>query len=135
MKAEAMIGLSTSLCWIRAALAIALAAVILAMPMPVAAEVTSEEAARIVAEQYSVKVLRVRAAVIDNTPVWLVTVMKAGGNTNDAFQVTTLAVDQESGELVPSFRHGASGYRYPEGQVRGTRLEQRPEAIRSGVWR
>ncbi len=130
-----MNGLSTSLCRVRAALAIAMAAVFLAMPMPVAAEISSEEAARMVAEQYSVKVLRVRAAVIDNTPVWLVTVMKAGGNTNDAFQVTTLAVDQESGKLVPSFRHGASGYRYPDGQVRRTRVEQRPEAMRSGVWR
>lgn len=132
-----MTGIYTSLRRMRTALlAIALAVVVIAAGIPTpAAAISSEEAARKIAEQYSVKVLRVRAAVLGNTPVWLVTVMKAGGNTNDAFQVTILAVDQESGELVPEFRHGVSGYRYPDGQVRRTRVEQRPEAMRSGVWR
>jgi len=105
------------------------------LPGPVVAAVSSEQAAQKVAEQFNVKVLKVRAAVLDSTPVWLVTVMKAGGNNNDAFQVTTLAVDQETGTLVPSFRHGANGFRLPEGQDRETRLEQRPEAMRSGAWR
>jgi hypothetical protein len=105
------------------------------LPGPAVAAVSSEQAAQKVAEKFAVKVLKVRAAVLDSTPVWLVTVMKAGGNNNDAFQVTTLAVDQETGELVPSFRHGVNGFRLPEGQDRETRLEQRPEAMRSGAWR
>ena len=105
------------------------------LPGPAAAAVSSEEAARKVTEQFSVKVLRVRAAVLDTTPVWLVTVMSAGGNNNDAFQVNTLAINQETGELVPSFRHGASGYTLPGALDRSTRIEQRPEALRSGAWR
>lgn len=125
-----------SLCRTRAALVMALAAglVVTALSNPAAA-ISSEDAGRKVAEEFSVTVLRVRAGVLDDTPVWLVTVMKAGGNRNDAFQVTTLAVDQESGELVPSFRHGASGYTLPEVQGRSTRIEQRPDAMRSGPWR
>lgn len=132
-----MNGLKMSLCRTWAAPVIAMAMLVAAawVPTPVAAAVSSDEAARKVAQQYSVKVLRVRAAVLDNIPVWLVTVMTPGGDNNNAFQVTTLAVDQESGELVPAFRHGASGFSPPEGQARGTRLEQRPEAMRSGVWR
>jgi hypothetical protein len=117
------------------AMAGALVLVLGLLPGPAAAAVSSEQAARNVAEQFSVKVLRVRAAVLDSTPVWLVTVMNAGGNNNDAFLVTTLAVDQETGKLVPSFQHGANGFRLPEGQDRETRLEQRPEAMRSGAWR
>jgi hypothetical protein len=99
------------------------------------ASVTSEEAAAKVAEQYAVQVLRVRAAVVDAIPVWLVTVMNPGGDRNDAFQVTTLAVDQESGNLIPAFRHGSSGYELPAAPDRDTRIEQRPDAMRSGAWR
>jgi len=65
----------------------------------------------------------------------MVTVMKAGGNSNDAFQVTTLAVDQDSGNLVPAFRHGPTGYALPDAANRDTRIEQRPDATRSGPWR
>jgi hypothetical protein len=136
MRAGIMIDLCKSLARIRAVLAFALVASFVAVAVPTpAAAVSSEEAARKIAEEYAVTVLRVRAGVVGNTPVWLVTVMRAGGNFNGAFQVTTLAVDQESGKLVPEFQHSANGYRFPEGQVRGTRLEQRPEAMRSGVWR
>jgi hypothetical protein len=117
------------------ALAMGLAVFAALMPSPSQAAVSSEDAARKVAEQFSVKVLKVRAAVLDSIPVWLITVMTAGGNNNDAFQVNTLAVDQDSGELIPSFRHGASGYVLPGALDRSTRIEQRPEASRSGAWR
>lgn len=117
------------------ALAMGLAIFAALIPGPSQAAVTSEDAARKVAEQFSVKVLRVRAAVLDSTPVWLVTVMNAGGNNNDAFQVNILAVDQDSGELIPSFRHGASGYELPGALDRSTRIELRPEVSRSGAWR
>ncbi len=131
-----MIDLCKSLRRTRAALAIALAVLIVASGAPTLAQtVSNEEAARRIAEEFSVEVLRVRAAVIDNIPVWLVTVMKGGGNFNDAFQVATLAVDQKTGELVPEFRSGPNGYRIPAGQGRGTKADQRPEAMRSGTWR
>jgi len=137
MNAKPMNGMNISRRRLQSALATAGLAMLLAAlsPSHVAAAVSSDEAARIVSEQYSVQVLRVRAAVLDDTPVWLVTFMNPGGNSNDAFRVTTLAVDQESGELVPAFRHGANGFSLPEGQEHGTRLELRPEAMRSGVWR
>lgn len=135
MKAETMIALYKSLGRMRAALVIALAAVVIATGVPTpAAAVSSEEAGRKIATEFSVKVLRIRAAVLGNAPVWLVTVMKAGGDYNDAFQVTTLAVDQASGKLVPEFQHSANGYAFPAGQVRRTKLDRRPEAMRSGVW-
>ena len=122
---------------VRRQLALAIAgALLVGLATPDArAAVSSEEAAAKVAEQYGVQVLRVRAGVLDTTPVWLVTVMKPGGDNNDAFQVTTLAVDQESGNLMPAFRHGSSGYELPAATDRGTRIEQRPDATRSGAWR
>ncbi len=105
-----------------------------AAPRPAVALTGEEAAARIEAE-YGVKVLRVRASTIDGTAVWLVTVMKPGRDANDAFQVTTLAVDQATGRLVPAFRHGPSGPAPIEGAFE-TRIDRRPSALRSGnVWR
>ena len=83
------------------------------------AAVTDEAAAKQVAETYNVEVLRVRAGTIDGRKVWLVTVMQPGGNSNGAFQVHVLAVDEESGALVPSFRHHADGYTLPPPQPGG----------------
>ena len=56
-----------------------------------------------VAKEYGVTVLRTDEGEVDGKAVVFVTVMKEGGNSNDAFQVTTLAVDPESGELVSQF--------------------------------
>jgi hypothetical protein len=86
-----------------------------------AAAVTDEAAAKQVAETYNVEVLRVRAGTLDGRKVWLVTVMQPGGNSNGAFQVHVLAVDVESGALVPSFRHHADGYTLPPPQPGGER--------------
>ena len=80
---------------------------------PVLAAVSQDAAAKQIAERYEVEVLKVRAGELDGRKVWLVTVMQPGGDSNGAFQVHLLAVDQETGELVPSFRHGASGYTLP----------------------
>jgi hypothetical protein len=104
-------------------------------PAPGAAAMTREEAAIVVQSRYGVEVLRVRAGTIDGRPVWLVTVMKPGADSNDAFQVTTLAVEQETGLLVPAFRHGASGPLQPSEAPRGGKSEQRPTSMRSGTWR
>lgn len=105
-----------------------------AMAHPAAA-LSDDEAAAQVEAQYGVEVLRVRADTIDGTAVWLITVMKPGGDSNDAFQVTTLAMDQATGRLVPAFRHGPSGPAQPDG-AGNTQIDRRPDLLRSGdVWR
>ena len=37
--------------------------------------------------------------------------MNPGGNYNEAYQVTTLMVEPESGTLISQFRHMPAGYR------------------------
>ena len=102
---------------------------------PALGAVSEQEAAAKIAEAYDVRVLRVREGEIDGTAVWLVTVMKGGGERNDAYQVTTLAVDRETGRLVPSFRHRPSGYDLPGAQPRGDKAGLRPDAHRGRTWR
>ncbi len=104
-------------------------------PGPALGAVSEQEAAAKIAEAYDVRVLKVREGEIDGTAVWLITVMKGGGARNDAYQVTTLAVDRETGELVPSFRHRSSGYDLPGGQPRGDKAGLRPDAHRGRTWR
>jgi hypothetical protein len=96
-------------------LALACAAVLTAAPLLPAAQaaVSQDAAAKRIAETYDVEVLKVQAGERDGRQVWLVTVMLPGGNRNNAFQVSVLAVDQETGELVSSFQHGSSGYSLP----------------------
>jgi uncharacterized NAD-dependent epimerase/dehydratase family protein len=100
----------------------------------VLAQVGAEQAGRQFAETYDVKVLRVREGDIDGSPVWYVTVMNPGGAFNEAFKVTTVAVDKQTGQLMPSFRHRASGYELPPGR-RDDKVGQRPESMRTGTWR
>ncbi len=99
------------------------------------AAVSEQEAAAKIAEAYDVRVLKVREGEIDGTAVWLVTVMKGGGARNDAYQVTTLAVDRQTGDLVPSFRHRASGYDLPGARPRDDKAGLRPDAHRGRTWR
>jgi len=80
---------------------------------PPAVAVDAETASRQISERYAVEVLRVRPGEIDDREVWFITVMQPGGNSNSAFQVHVLAVDQESGALVPSYRHGIHGATLP----------------------
>jgi hypothetical protein len=98
------------------------------------AEISQDQAARKIASDYNVKVLRVKPGKIDGRAVWLVTVMNPGGNYNEAFQVTTLAVDQADGRLVPSFRNGPSETEGAAGAV-DTQIDRRPSVMRSGPWR
>lgn len=98
------------------------------------AQVTDQEAKRQIEEAYGVEVLAVREEEIDERAVWLVTFMVPEGDTNAAFMVSSLAVDRQTGDLVPSFRHQASGYELPGG-LRGDKVGVRPDAMRSGTWR
>ena len=117
------------------ALAFAVGAVAALAPAGTArAQVGAEQAGRQIAEAYDVKVLRVREGEIDGRPVWYVTIMNPVGDFNEAFQVNTLAVDRQTGQLVPSFRHRVSGYELPPGR-RDDRIGQRPESMRTGTWR
>ena len=99
-----------------------------------AAQVTDQDAKRQVEEAYDVEVLGVREGEIDGRPVWLVTVMMPPGDFNTAFMVSSLAIDRETGDLVPSFRHRASGYELPGG-LRGDKAGLRPDAVRNRTWR
>ena len=73
---------------------------------PAQAQVTADMAKRQIEEAYGVEVLKVREGELDGRAVWLVTVMNPGGDFNEAFMVTTLAVDRETGQLVSTFRAG-----------------------------
>lgn len=99
-----------SIRWGVAAMVLALGLAFAGMPSPALA-ISQSQAANKVALAFDVQVLRVRAGEVEGTPVWLVTVMNRGGDFNSAFQVNTLAVDQQSGELRPAFRHRSSGYK------------------------
>ena len=90
--------------------ALAAAVVVFLVPNPGTAAVAQSEAVRMIEQTYDVEVLRARPGQIDGRQVWLLTVMNRGGDFNTAFQVNTLAVDQETGRLVPAFRHGPSGF-------------------------
>ena len=110
------------------------AALTLAVAVPAQAQVSRDQAAARIASDYGVEVLRVRPGQIHGKAVWLVTVMQPGGAYNTAFQVTTLAVDQASGDLVPAFRQGPSGA-VGNATPRDIRTDRRPDASRSGTWR
>jgi hypothetical protein len=110
-------------------------AAVTAEPGSVAAAVTQEQAAARIGAEYDVEVLRVRAGTLDERAVWFVVVMKGAANANDAFQVTTLAVDKETGELVSTFRHGPNGVEESGDRAVDTQIEQRPSMPRSPAWR
>ena len=98
------------------------------------AQVTDMEARRQIEESYDVEVLGVTEGEIDDRAVWLITVMVPPGDSNTAFMVSTLAVDQEMGDLVPVFRHRASGYELPGG-LRNDKTGVRPDSMRTRTWR
>ena len=102
---------------------------------PAGALMSEAEVSRMIAEAYGVRVLRIRAARRGETRIWLVTVMNPPGDFNEAFQVNTLAVDQDTGALVPAFRHRPSGYDLSSPSGRGDKVGLRPDAARSGTWR
>ncbi len=93
------------------------------------------EAVKMIEATYDVQVLRVRAQQIGDRPAWLLTVMNRGGDFNTAFQVNTLAVDRETGKLLPAVRHGPSGYEPSGSDRREDKVGVRPDAIRSRPWR
>jgi hypothetical protein len=100
-----------------------------------AAQVSEQEAANKVAEEYGVEVLKTREDEVDGEAVWLVTVMEPGGNTNSAFRVATLAINKTTGQLVPAFQHRSSGYRLPGSEGGVPRSANQPLNMQQGIWR
>lgn len=115
--------------------ALALVGALFVATVQPASAITSDQAAKQVAESYGVEVLKVREGEVAGRPAWLVTFMTPGGNSNSAFQVNTIALDRDSGEPISAFQHTPAGYELPGASDYNTRLERQPEAMRSGAWR
>lgn len=62
-----------------------------------------------IAKEFGVTVLKTAAGDIDGKTVLYVTVMSPGGNSNSAFEVTTLAADPETGDLISQYRTTPTG--------------------------
>jgi hypothetical protein len=95
--------------WSAALLAVVALAAIMT-PAPSRAAMSAQQVQKMIAEKFGVRVLKVQKGAFDGRTVFYVTVMNAGGNFNEAYQVSRLAVDAETGALVSAFRHGVSGY-------------------------
>ena len=81
------------------------------VPRPAMAVMTENQVRAKITAEFGVRVLKVRRSRYDGRAVFLVTVMNPGGDFNEAFQITTLAVDVGTGKLVSGFRHSSSGLR------------------------
>lgn len=91
-------------------LAVALCVLATAGTPASAQRLTAAAAAQQVEETYGVEVLRVREMRgEDGRLAYAITVMEPGGDTNNAFQVTTLLIDARTGELVPQYRQTPTG--------------------------
>ena len=118
--------------------AIGLAAILLGFDSsPASAQrLTAEAAARQLAEAYGVEPLRVREMRLeDGSLAYAVTVMTPGGDSNDAFLVTTLLVDARTGELVPQFRHTPTGHEFSDAPSNVPPTESDGPALRRGSTR
>ncbi|MDH3699950.1 MAG: hypothetical protein OEU46_01440 [Alphaproteobacteria bacterium] len=64
-----------------------------------------------IAKTYGVTVLKITNAEQSGKQVLLIAVMNPGGNFNEAFQVTNLVVDRQTGRLISQFPHAPTGGR------------------------
>ncbi|MEX2629941.1 MAG: hypothetical protein WD341_08380 [Tistlia sp.] len=87
----------------------AFALLMLATAATPAAALTQQEAETLVAERFGVEVLKARPGYLAGRLVWLVTVMNPGADSNSAFVVSTVAVDEETGEPVLDFERIETG--------------------------
>ena len=79
---------------------------------PAHAEMTKQQIMGKIERDFGVKVLNVQPARDIGENVLAVTVINPSGDFNEAFQVNTLAVDKQSGELVPVESQTRQGYRH-----------------------
>lgn len=88
-------------------------------PAPALDEAAVAELKERLAEESGVEVLGVEAIETDGRPAYAVKVMNPAGNSNDAFQVSTLIVDRDSGEVLGRLQQSigtAAGF--PQGGAR-----------------
>lgn len=113
---------------------LALALLVAGLPQPAAA-IEREELRRQVAEAFNAEVLKIRKGQVDGQAVWIVTLMREGGNHNAAFKVDTIAVDAETGE--PLLGRDVADPRPAESldSTRTKMMEMRPEVLRDRPWR
>jgi hypothetical protein len=78
------------------------------------AGVTADEVKKRLEQAYPVQVLKVAPADVDGRAAFAARVMSKDTRTNGSFAVWTLMVDGDTGELLPAFRHHASGYDIPD---------------------
>ena len=75
------------------------------------ADPVAQRLAKAVGERFGVTVLKAEPAAIDGHQLYRIVVMNPGGDFNSAYEVRTLLIDPETGELVPAFQQEQSGYR------------------------
>jgi hypothetical protein len=92
---------------------IALLAVSAVLATAPARALSPDAAAAALAQRFGVKILRVTPVEHDGKRLYSVVVMNPGGNFNEAFKVTTLVVEAETGDLVAQFRPQNTGYDLP----------------------
>lgn len=113
-----------------------LAVSMLSLPLAAHAQslLSETDARQVIEERYGVEVLRIEKAENDGLPVFIMRVMNAAGDFNEAFQVNVLVMNRRNGELVPQFHHGASGATYPGDGPREVTDDSGP-ALRKGTFR
>jgi hypothetical protein len=97
--------------------------------------VSPDAVALSLAQRFDVKILRVTPIERDGKSLYAVVVMNPGGNFNEAFKVTTLVVDAETGDLVAQFRDEDSGYHLPPAANRQPPADESGAAIRRETFR
>lgn len=113
----------------------ALLAAMMMLGATAAEALSPDSVAAAVADRYGVKVLRVTPAERDGKQLLDLVVMNPGGNFNEAFKVTTLVVDAETGDLVPQFRANDTGYVLPQAPNREPPADGSGAAIRRETFR
>lgn len=78
----------------------------------VSAQVSKDQIRQKLESEYEVTVLRMRDIVQDGKPVIAATLMNKGGDSNRAFQVHTIVVDPQTGELVSQYRSRTNGIQH-----------------------
>jgi hypothetical protein len=100
-----------------------------------AAALSPDAVAVALAKRFDVKILRVTPIERDGKSRYAVFVMNPGGNFNDAFKVTMLVVDAETGDLVEQFQRENSAYDLPEAASRPPPGDDGGAAIRRETFR
>lgn len=99
-----------------------------------AAAIEREALKERVEERFDAEVLKMREGEHRGRPVWLVTMMRKGGNDNAAFKVDTIAVDPETGQPLHGVLLDSRGSESLPSARTGI-MEKRPEVLRERPWR